>query len=222
MERAHERLKETVDHLLFDDKMEGERKSERFFEGMQTALSAFAEAYTLVTGSNCRASLKELYLVTDTQAARQAGGQSEEVQVALVATLSRSNLDEAKTAREEPPEPLVGNSDFEEAYAAATAFFSNDLPRAWKAGNYRNSHWKSDLRTSRNFPYRSSIVWPIEVDPGFANRHSEDRVIAFLAVDSKRTNAFRRTADVAFGGAFAHALYPALRSLRPIRGVPTL
>lgn len=214
MERALRKLKETSDRRIFR-----EGSDDEFTDGLQQALAELARAYSVVTGSNCRATLKEVYhesLMTQ----RGATGSVELTKELMAATWARSEPELSRTARSEAPDKVTENSDFNFVVTNLRPFCENDLPASWKAGDYRNSHWTDEMRTSRKFPYRSAIVWPIEADrPGDRSKEAtrddadgaRDPVIAVLCVDSKRTGAFRRAVDVPMGALFAHALYPLLR-----------
>lgn len=216
MERAFRRLTEATDELN-----SGQSQDARaFLVALQGSLSAFAEAFTLVTGSNCRATLKELYL-GEVSLPAKPGDAPRATQVLCAATVLRSELDSGPAVYDEAPVLVEENSDFLEVFETGKPFFSNDLEAAWRRGDYRNSHWTSDMRTSRTFPYRSAIVWPVRVDPRSNPRAAPEKAIAFLCVDSQRRRAFVRLADVAFGGGYAHALYPALAQALKIMSATT-
>jgi len=208
MDRAQRRLKEAGDRVLY-----GSGDTEYYFSKVQEALSAFAEAFTLVTGSNCRASLKEVFVQTRPTAPSHRGDKPVPRDSTFVATIARSDSDSNRRVSEEAPDLIADNSDFEHVFKTSQPFFAGDLPKMWLNREYRNSHWPETLRQTRDFPYLSSIVWPIEVEPHFRGQSDgeRERVIAFLCIDSRQRNAFRRRADVPFGGAFAHALYVGLR-----------
>lgn len=211
MERAQRRLKEATDRLLY-----GEGGNALFFQNLQDSVTAFSEAYTLVTGTRCRASLKEVYAESVIPAPMKRGEVADPVDVLLAATILRGDPDATPPISQEAAVLVSENSDFQDVFERAIPFFSNDLPKMWAEGKYRNSHWSDDLRSSKRFPYRSSIVWPIEVAPapGVQPAQTKERVIAFLCVDSERRGAFIQRADVAFGSVYAHALYPGLRYAR--------
>lgn len=205
MERAHRRLKEASDLFLYCG---GDKYA--LFDGIQSSLSAFAEAFTLVTGSNCRASLKEVFAEEVLPPSGRRGALAEPKLEVMVATIVRSNRDESLKVSEESADLLRGNTDFEEVFRSSKPFHHGDLPAQWRKRRYKNSHWLEDMQ---DFPYVSTIVWPVEADPPMGNQETpeQESVIAFLCVDTRRRHAFIPRADVAFGGAFAHALYPALR-----------
>ncbi len=207
MERAHRRLKEATDRYLF-----GSGSRESFFDGVQESLSAFAEAFTLVTGSNCRASLKEVFVADTLPPSTRRGGTSEPREELMIATIVRSDIDESRKVSDESADLLRDNSDFEQVLDTREPFVAGDLAAMWRDRKYRNSHWGEQMQAERDFPYQSTIVWPIEVAPplGGQPKSGEERVIAFLCVDSRRRHAFWRRADVPFGGTYAHSLYPGL------------
>jgi hypothetical protein len=210
MERAHRRLKEITDRRLF-----GDLGREDAIYDIHESLSAFAEAFTLVTGTDCRATLKEVY-AEESMVPRSGSGQLHLSKQLWVATMSRSDVDKARRVGEEAPDLVTENSDFQYVVTSRKPWHEGDLPKAWLAREYNNSHWDPELRTSRDFSYRSAIVWPIEVDRPVPKRRGAQReepgddVIGILCIDSARRHAFRPRADVPFGGSFAHALYPIL------------
>jgi hypothetical protein len=207
MDRAQRRLKEAGDRVLY-----GSGDTEYYFSKAQEALSAFAEAFTLVTGSNCSASLKEVYVQALPTVPSHRGDKPKPQDSTFVATIVRSDPDNNRNVSAEAPDLIRDNSDFEYVLRTSQPFFAGDLPKMWLNREYRNSHWPETLRQTKEFPYRSTIVWPIEVEPHFRGQSEDqrERVIAFLCIDSRQRNAFRRRADVPFGGAFAHALYVGL------------
>lgn len=209
IEKGLRRLKEVSDRLIFRTCSDDD-----FIEGLGFALGDIAVAFSLVTGSTCRATLKEVYYEEVFRGSARIG--IEGTNELCAASMARSDPEKNLKARREAPVLVTANSDFDHVVSESTPFFSNDLPSLWRNGNYKNSHWSDSLQTSRDFPYRSAIVWPIEADrPGVDWLEETDgkreRVIALLCIDSKRTGAFRRATDVPMGGLFAHALYPVLR-----------
>jgi len=208
MDRAQRRLKEATDTTLF-----GEATKEMTLDRLQQGLSAFAEAFTLVTGTNCRASIKEVYVEDVLVTTGRAAALDFEKEL-FVATIVRSDADASARISSEIPDRVSENSDFKFVLSSIQPFHCGDLPKEWLARRYDNSHWHEGLRESRDFPYRSSIVWPIEsLRPGTSRDgdDGEEPVIAVLCVDSKRRHAFRPGADLQFGSLFAHAVYPVLR-----------
>jgi hypothetical protein len=96
---------------------------------------------------------------------------------------------------------VAENTDFNEIFAGARFFFSNDLT---KVRGYRNSHFTSQMRP-HEYPYRSVMVWPIQ---------REDELIGFLCVDSPDKRAFDRRLDQPIGRSVAFAMYSALSQFR--------
>lgn len=205
MERAHRRLSEATDRLLY-----GSGDRDDFYANVQESLSAFAEAFTLVTGSNCRATIKEVYYEDWLPPPARPGASANSGELILAATLMRSEVDSNYSVASEESIRVDENSDFEEVLRTGAVFFSNDLPSLWESGKYQNSHWGPELRSTRVFPYESAIVWPIRVDPRRPTSGASPTVIAFLCVDTQRKRAFVRRADIALGASYAHALYPGL------------
>jgi hypothetical protein len=212
MDRAMGRVKEVTDRRLF-----GSLAQEDAISALQESVESFAEAFTLVTGTNCRASIKEVFW-EETAATKPGRGTLEMAKELWVATLVRSDIDESRRVSEEEPDRVSENSDFNFVVTSVKPFYGSDLPKAWDAGKYQNSHWDDELRQSRDFKYRSAIVWPIGVDrptdprrrKDSENRDGDDPVIALLCIDSKRAHAFRPTTDIQFGSLYAHAVYPVL------------
>lgn len=207
MDRALRRLKETTDRRIYLDSTEAD-----FYQGLQEALAAFAEAFTLVTGTNCRATLKEVFQeeVASTRARQETVTITQDL---MVATWARSDIDEHRR-EENAHERVDANSDFYSAFTNVAPWFGDNLPRRWAKKEYENSHWTESLRKSRKFPYRSAIVWPVEAyrPEGRGDDAAQSLpVIGLLCVDSKSPVAFRERADVPFGSQFAHSLYPVLR-----------
>jgi hypothetical protein len=116
---------------------------------------------------------------------------------------------------EESNEPVVGNSDFLQIYRTGKPYINNNLPRSFKEGAYENSKWaptRSEMLAKHDYPYSSTIVWPIRLSKTRLRGRSKPP-LAFLCVDTKKVGAFVSRADVPFGGCYAHALYPVVRYL---------
>lgn len=212
MEEAMRELKVATDRLLYANE---KTDREKFLILLQDSLGNFARAFSLVTGTACRASIKEFYTDEVLTPGPRRGTEPEAKEVLLVATMLRHTAKESQSVADEEADLLDDNSDFVEILTTYRPFHSNDLGKLFLNGKYRNSHWSEDLRSTKRFPYRSTIVWPVEVEPPVGEAvEAPDRVVAFLCVDSQKTRAFEHRTDIAFGGVFAHALYPALRYSR--------
>lgn len=212
MDRAHRRLKEATDTALFGDS--GESARVLVLERLQQSLSAFAEAFTLVTGTNCRASIKEVYVEELPKAVSRSAIIEFEKEL-FVATIVRSDADASAQVTGESPDRVSENTDFARVLSSIKPYHEGDLPREWLSRRYENSHWGDELRQSKEFLYRSTIVWPVENHRPRTSREGdtegEEPVIAVLCVDSRKRHAFRPRADLQFGSLYAHALYTVLR-----------
>lgn len=206
MERAHRQLKELTEARMF-----GTMNEEDYLHRLHESLDSFASAFTLVTGSACRATIKEVY--AEEVAVPTGRGGTELQNELFVATITRSDPQLSRRVREEKPDRVSANSDFREVLQSLQPFHAGNLPKLWLARKYDNSHWHENLRQSHDFPYRSAIVWPIETERPTTARESssDDPVIGVLCIDSKRRDAFVPRADIPFGGVFAQSLYTILR-----------
>jgi hypothetical protein len=207
MKLAHQRLKIAGEGLIYRDSSRSD-----FLEKLQPAVGAFAEAFTLVTGTNCRASIQEVFLHHAPPLPHGARVQTP-TEALYAGTLVRSE----RTAKHGPeaPQPVDGNTDFSEVLQTGLPWIGNDLPAAYRAGTYRNTKWTPDIVAKKNWPYRSAIVWPIKSDALAAPRgedagDAQPPALAFLCVDSKKRNAFYKRPDVDLGEPFAQALYSAM------------
>ena len=208
--KAIERVKDVTDRRLY-----GTLGRVDAIESLQESLASFAQAFSLVTGTDCRATIKEIYtdeiLVNHPKTGIDVGTDL------FVATLVRSDTEESRRVDQEDPDLVSQNSDFKQVVTSVKPFHGPNLPKAWMDRTYTNSHWPDELRQSQDFPYRSAIVWPIGIERLAPARRrgtqegEEAAVIAVLCIDSKRTHAFRPGADLQFGYLYAHSLYPLLR-----------
>ena len=156
----------------------------------QRAAASLQSYFSAATRHKCRVAVKDV-LTTD------------EGQELAVQTLCRgTEPEEGDREWALPKTALVSqNTDFNEIFAGARFFFSNDLT---KVRGYKNSHFTSQMRP-HEYPYRSVMVWPIQ---------RADEVIGFLCVDSPDKRAFDRRLDQPIGRAVAYAMYSALSQFR--------
>lgn len=199
MRRAYSELATASWTLYHDD-----NSQEAFRLRIRESLRWLAEAYTLVTGSQCRACIK-LISVNDS-----TDGNKHDV---VVSTFCRDN--ESGEPPRHVPDRIGENTDFRQIFTENAAyFFSNDLIAQLKKG-YKNSHWHEDDIAKGNLAYQATIVWPIErtVTAG-TTQPAERQVLGFLCVDTKQTGAFQQTYDDALGASFAQALYLVIHKLR--------
>lgn len=202
MNQAVREMKEATESRLY-----GTLGKDDVVLALRPSLASFAAAFSLVTGTRCRASIKEVY-EEEVEIIADSGSRLDTA--LFVATLTRNDEDAWTASLSEKPDPVSGNTDFEYAMSTLTPFCEGDLPKLWRDRQYENTHWTQDLHKSKDFPYRSAIVWPIACRT-LKTSEGKQKVIAFLCVDSKARSAFRKRADTNFGGVYAQALYPLLR-----------
>ena len=121
-----------------------------FHSRIKESLKYLAEAFTLVTESSCRVSIKMLsFPIT-----------AEDANDARVTTWCRDNDDSTRHAPTQI-DRVGDNTDFSKLLSEKdTYFIQNDLPKAISQG-YRNSHWTQETIRNQSFDYRATIVWPI-------------------------------------------------------------
>jgi hypothetical protein len=185
--------------------------------------NSVAQAFSLVTGKNCRVSIK---MLEDDLTIR---------------TYCRDNFSSLKA--ESVDNDLVlrlnDNTDFHDLWYAQNRcsryFFCNDLPRLWMNRMYRTSSFKyykrepvhksilgANILLSWPLPYKSTIVWPIRYAPGLRPpAHPTERAAVedwyfwgFLCVDCPDTGAFKERIDPELGAAVADQLYILLEELQ--------
>lgn len=173
-------------------------------ESVKSSLNSFASAFSIVTGTSCRACIKVI-----------EHDSSKDPVDFYTRTFCR-NQKVAQSTNRDDPAPLEKNTDFKILYQQdddENYFLSNNLT---KRKRYQNSNWPSrhDKRAvfikERKYQYISTIVWPIrsrEVE-------SNPEVIGFLCVDSLTRGVFERRYDVDTGAIIADMLYPLLSKYR--------
>jgi hypothetical protein len=170
------------------------------------SLRRFAEAFTLITGSQCRACIKLIQAPEN-----PANGHD-----MLVSTLCRDH--EGSDPPRHAPDRIADNTDFKQIFTEDMAcFFCNDLPAKLSQG-YKNSHWDEHAIEIGKFDYRATIVWPIERGTRTGTHDVPREIIGFLCIDTLKTNSFHPTYDEALGAAFAQALYLVLHRFREVSG----
>ena len=167
------------------------------FKGhLERVLESAVKAYTIVTGTNCRAAIKLI------------GGASNNLHVKTLSRDSTSarNCNE-KDKAEGTKHKIVKNSDFNLILNNGRKFFfCNDI-RSSK--EYINS---STPENGETLPYSSVLVLPIR---GTNSHESEDdadkyKYLGFLAIDSSSRNVFVEKYDIQMGAIVADALYHVL------------
>lgn len=195
---------------------EGEASGGMFIDRLKRALDGFAQAMTLIAGSNCRACIVQLTADLPTNGLVVDVEESAQAQVVL-----RSGYRSRATPTEKSQQ-VARNTDFLEVLRSREPFFANDLPAAFRNHTYENSKWTADMMTKNDYPYRATIVWPLvrqAVDPITEASTPPPQPLGFLCLDSKRRRAFHPF-DSYLCGEFAHTLYPLVAYLfEPARGM---
>ena len=165
-------------------------------------LTAAAQAFTTITGHECRSCIKTVHYPTDPGLPVEAAANLRELQVSTL-------------ARDERTGPLDGdgeatyvdqNTAFEVLFLQRQHyrwFFVNDL-RTPPPG-YKNSSWAEGVPQK----YLAAATWPIQKrsDVGDAVHDT----LGFLGIDSMTPAIFDRRFDFYVGAGIADALYPLLK-----------
>lgn len=172
-------------------------------ERLAASLAEMAAAFSIITGSACRASIKLLNLASD---APPEIDPLRNPEFLYVTTLCRHDHTNPRATR--GPDPLMGNTDFMQVWdveTPGTCFFSNDLDQL---DPYENSHRTGKPRSS--WAYNSAMVWPIQ-KAGIPSGDGDDDLgfdmLGFFCVDSLARNQFRFDNDFHLGAGYADALY---------------
>lgn len=180
----------------------GEGSQDAFRLRLRESLRRFAEAFTVVTGTQCRACIKLIHVPEDHASPHSY----------VVSTLCRHE-EEAEPPRHRPDQ-IGDNTDFMQIFTEnKPTFFSNNLIAQLKQG-YRNSHWREEDVQNDRFDYVATIVWPIERGSTSSDQPSEREIVGFLCVDTLKAGAFVKTYDEALGASFARALFLAMYRFR--------
>lgn len=206
LQRAYRHLQEASECSLH-----GIENPDLFIERLSLSLDSFAQSFTLITGSQCRACIAEVNVDTDIRPHR--GSPPSPADIFVINIILRSG---EQRWGPEKPQPVAKNTDFLHILQTGKPFFNNDLPMSFRKMEYENSKWDRNLLKTRDYPYRSTIVWPISQSAAQLAGPSElQPPLAFLCVDTKRVGAFKHVSDVPLGWCYAHAVYPVLRYLLP-------
>jgi hypothetical protein len=197
-----------VVHNLRDrfDGLEG--MSDREFEGtIGDAMDGVARAFSIVTRTNCRASVKVISTNVPDIATRPMNQRVRELMVKTLARDCQSSI----SPLDSEAEFLDENEDFRTVFSNAQArcFFENDLISRARQGKYYNSHLPEEFDPHQDewqLPYRATIVWPIR-KVGASETHPGHHVLGFLCVDAPSRYAFARRYDFEMGALVADALY---------------
>ena len=194
-------------HALRDAHGAVDRKNlEQVHEKVRDALVSFADAFSLITGANCRACIKTITAATDSKGNDQT--------IFCTETLARSCTSERTDADE--PAPINDNTDFKVLFERQQTYFASDDLSGELA--YMNSHWPSnpDKRKEfirlRKYKYVTTVVWPIRSPAPTVKEMPQ--VIGYLCVDSLTRGIFERRYDIDLGAVIADTLYPLLLRYR--------
>lgn len=189
---------------------------ERLCHYMTSTLTSVSVAFSLVSGTMCRSSIKVI-------------GQNDEghLYVTTLARDSASKVNNEERDGEEKDQHLVSsNTDFHLiAENNKNYFFEGNLP---KYPNYLNTSSRKISKSEKNewhLPYKSTVVWPIRYLYTKKDKESADgvteRLLGFLTIDSSSVNAFIERYDVEMGAIIADGLYPVLDAYAKFKAKPS-
>lgn len=176
---------------------------------LRSALNEVSRTFSVITGSPCRACVKQLYYEREDEAgAPPQIKDSSDLRDIRVETLCRDDVSRDIGKSNDQPQYVSDNTDFELLFLDRERYpwyFSNDLT---KENPYKNSSWTD----GRPKEYRSTCVWPIQkTDDTEQGKHD---TLGFLCVDSNDVNIFDPHIDFHVGAQIADSLYPLLRLIR--------
>ena len=201
--------------------------------GLSDALTAVASAFSLVTGTRCRACIKTL-VIPDGK--NTEGNDQEKSQRVKTTTFCRDRDSYQYHQWEDKPVSISSNSSFRFLFTGKVSpknrwFFRPNLPQDYPE-NYDNTSfetygkpqkiklfgWFGTWKWRWTIPYRSCIVWPIRaLTPEGTERNGQlfplQDIVGFFAIDSYEINIFSENYDTLMGAAFADALFVFMRDL---------
>ncbi len=189
-----------------------------FTQEIEYILDRFSKIFSMLTGTQCRASIKQVCQEDDDLYVFALARDS------VSASISRPKDVERQL---EKIDRLADNDDFQIIFDdenKARWFFENNLPRL---KSYRNTSFPiSENENSERYfsfldlinptrgwplPYASTIVWPIKQSPRFDSIMAPDLgCIAFLSIDSPHRNVFNYQFDTMLGASVADSLFHVL------------
>jgi hypothetical protein len=183
--------------------VEGDGSQESFIHNLENSLQRLANAFSIITDSSCRVSVKVV----------SAGTEDMPVRDLQVVTLCRSTTQPERSFPE--PDRIGGNTDYLKIFVENKSYyFSNNLPAELSRG-YKNSHWDERTIQDGKFEYTATIVWPIgRTKPSDGVSPPRREIIGFLCVDTLTVGVFREPLDIPLGAAFAQGLHLALHRFR--------
>lgn len=168
-------------------------------EKINKALASFANSFGIMTGSSCRACIKQVLCE-----GRPGDQDPRSVQVTTFCRFP----DTPEPAKRFDKDYVSDNTDYFILFRepGQNYFYSNDL---LNEKGYQNSHWTQEMVKEKRVPYKSTIVWPIR-----KKLVGEDHdTWGFLCVDSIQTHVFLLDLNFSVGAGFADTLYILLKEM---------
>lgn len=177
---------------------------------MERVIDQFASMFSTLTGSKCRASIKLVEYV----------GNSDLYVFTYIRDKDSKELNYKRdlARSEDRKDPIMENEDFNQIFKKDQEyFFSNDL---CGKRSYANSSFKEYGTPKEHgavgrifpaygwtLPYRATIVWPIQQTeiPGVGRDTA--LCVGFLTIDTPLPNRFNPTFDVPLGAGIADSLF---------------
>ncbi|MDR0867626.1 MAG: hypothetical protein LBP75_04005 [Planctomycetota bacterium] len=162
------------------------------YNAIQLSLKSIAAAFTIISGSSCRACIKQVTNI------------DEEKKILFSRTFCRNE----DVGEEKPPALINDDTDFRSLVECNDkVYFSNDLSIDVKDKGYRSSslprEQKELLAYFENSPrYIATVVLPIVL----IKHHEPPKWLGFLCIDSKDKNVFDKNVDVDFGAVIVESL----------------
>lgn len=192
----------------------------RFKLLLASCLTAYREAFTLVTGVPCRASIKVIGVL--------GGGDTDMYVRTLVRDQLASQSCKNQDSQEQKQHTILGNTDYKQIFKRQRDFFfSNNLLE--EGQSYENSSLPDDGRgvkvyTDDNWPlpYKSALVWPIRYtlciddlpNESSLDKERDQTLYGFLTIDCTEKDVFDEKYSVQMGAILADALFPIMQSYR--------
>jgi hypothetical protein len=167
---------------------------------LRGALSSFATSFSILTGTTCRACIKQVFC--------EGKPKEQDLHSIRVTTFSRFPQKNEPRDKKFDEDMISDNTDYLTLFVQpdCNRFHSNNL---LKEKGYHNSHWTQDAINAGRVDYQSTIVWPIRKNLEAENHDTW----GFLCIDSMQTHVFVIDYDFPVGAAFADALYILLKEM---------
>jgi hypothetical protein len=180
-------------------------------------ITSLANAFSLVTGTHCRACIETLqiknyskedfYKLTDPR---------ERVKYLYADTFCRDSITSTSNSEEEIDSnihPVNNNTDFRELYVNADMRFFYCKNTLKSNPPYQSTA----IVTDGKLPYKSILVWPIrkmvssQDKPCVDMLNKKQDIIGYLCVDSARRDVFNEGYDVEMGAIIADSMFTFLK-----------